>query len=218
MYSRLYSPVVAHTLQLPHCRQKVIRTKLQSSSASCGYRLIMSHGTDKTQSSIPEWARVCPPDAGAAPAGAAPVELTAGRAAMSNVSEQLGAEEGDAARVPALVLATRDPMAENQDHIVNAEHNARVDSSAPEAVLQKARTLRLSICADAEGGLNAHQFHIQKLDARSESDVELEDEAPVGSVDAASAFVCFCDMCSKEVSLVISRGKRNLPNLKARHL
>ena len=66
--------------------------------------------------------------------------------------------------------------------------------------------------------MNAHQFHIQKLDARSESDAELEDEASVESVDAASAFVCFCDMCSKEVSLVISIGKRNLPNLKARHL
>ena len=114
----------------------------------------MSHGTDKTQSSIPEWARVCPPNAGAAPAGAAPVELTAGRAAMSNVSEQLGAEEGDAARDAALVLVTRDPMAENQDQIVNAEHNARDDSSAPKAVLQEARTLRVSICADAEGGLN----------------------------------------------------------------
>ena len=110
---------------------------------------------------------------------------------MSNVSEQLGAEEGDAARDPALVLATRDPMAENQDQIVNAEHNTRDDSSAPEAVLQEARTLRVSICADAEGGLNAHQFHIQKLDARSESDAELEDEASVESVDAASAFVCF---------------------------
>jgi hypothetical protein len=48
----------------------------------------MNHGTDKTQSSIPEWAKVCPPNAGAAPARAAPVELTAGRAAMSNVSEQ----------------------------------------------------------------------------------------------------------------------------------
>ena len=164
----------------------------------------MSHRTDKTQSCIPEWARVCPPSA----ASAAPVELTAGRAAMSNVSEQLGAEEGDAARDAALVPVTRDPMAENQDQIVNAEHNARDDSSAPEAVLQEARTLRESICADAEGGLNAHQFHIQKLDARSESDdAELEDEASVESVDAASAFVCFCDMCSKEVSLVISRGK-----------
>ena len=76
----------------------------------------------------------------------------------------------------------------------------------------------MSICADAEGGLNAHQFHIQKLDARSESDAELEDEASVESVDAASAFVCFCDMCSKEVSLVISRGKRYLSNFKARHL
>ena len=103
----------------------------------------MSHGTDKTQSSIPEWARVCPPNAGAAPAGAAPVELTAGRA-----------EEGDAARDAALVLVTRDPMAENQDQIVNAEHNIRDDSSAPEAVLQEARTLRVSICADAEDGLN----------------------------------------------------------------
>ena len=148
----------------------------------------MSHGTDKTQSSIPEWARVCPPNAGAAPAGAAPVELTAGRPAMSNVSEQLGAEEGNAARDPALVLVTRDPMAENQDQIANAEHNARDDSNAPEAVLQEARTLRVSICADAEGGLNAHQFHIQKLDARSESGAELEDEASVESVDAASAF------------------------------
>ena len=76
----------------------------------------------------------------------------------------------------------------------------------------------MSICADAEGGLNAHQFHIQKLDARSESDAELEDEASVESVDAASAFVCFCDMCSKEVTLVISRGKRYLSYFKARHL
>ena len=81
---------------------------------------------------------------------------------MSNVSEQLGAEEGDAARDAALVLVTRDPMVENQDQIVNAEHNARDDPSAPEAVLQEAPTLRVSICADAEGGLNAHQFHIQK--------------------------------------------------------
>ena len=56
---------------------------------------------------------MCPPNAGAAPAGAAPVELTAGRAAMSNVSEQLGAEEGHAASDPVLVLAKRDPMAEN---------------------------------------------------------------------------------------------------------
>ena len=54
---------------------------------------------------------MCPPNAGAAPAGAAPVELTAGRAAMSNVSEQLGITSegrgGDSKDVYAILDANR---------------------------------------------------------------------------------------------------------------
>ena len=72
-------------------------------------------------------------------------------------------------------LASADPVAAEQvevttEHLAMGdglieEHNARDDPSAPcsapELVLQEARTLRETVFSGANGGINAHRFHIR---------------------------------------------------------
>ena len=103
----------------------------------------MSHGADKTQSSIPEWARVCPPNADAAPAGAAPVELTAGRAAMSNVSEQLGITSegrgGDSKDVYAILDANRIALDAALDLAVPVSRSSKQTKGQQKAKAEKRR-------------------------------------------------------------------------------
>jgi hypothetical protein len=133
-------------------------------------------------SSIPDWAR--------------------GRPSSSSALASADPVAADPVEVTSEHLAMGDGLIE--------EHNARDDPSAPEVVLQ-ARTLRETVCSGANGGINAHRFHIRLHDAVVKSGDEL-DAASVDSVDSAGSYVGFCDVCGIEVSLVFSRGKRYLAN------
>ena len=86
---------------------------------------------------------MCPPNAGAAPAGAAPVELTAGRAAMSNVSEQLGITSegrgGDSKDVYAILDATRIALDAALDLAVPVSRSSKQTKGQQKAKAEKCR-------------------------------------------------------------------------------